>query len=386
MGPLSGVFGITWALFRMIIWSSVSKDKRTYTGSVSRVVRQRGLQCQSDVFLPIHLSPDPSFTSNLSSKLSNHYLVLRKLYTTQPCVPNIRKKKADNTDYWLDLVLLHRIWTGDEKGHFNYIGVPIAQDDPDAYILAACVSHALALLKTPTAIQIMGETATKINEVLKEQGRGMDDFDGARWIDKQFLPQLIRQFPPVYVDDYLLHQDATVMGQLHKSTFDKKAYCWGLSITIHAALLNAVIKAKAERNGFPYRIFMFKMVVNFAHEIQHLIVVYLTKSVEHMTPDRMNQFHDLDFTTSWLKHLPIANPLQSGEAGHYFEQRFFGGKVWILPQFGTYCASAGVTWLEKGYTSDGKSLNIRCELIRGNRLSRYCKEVSSLRNVFEAVL
>lgn len=208
-----------------------------------------------------------------------------------------------------------------EKNHIPQEPVPVDPNQPIFSVLAACVSTTIDLLRTGMGRKVLSKIAKDTNMLYQADNYAEingDDDKALKWVDKEFIPFMSNEFPPVFIDDGVDDEDfqaCTITDGVQNAS--SEAYAKDISIHLnhrHVALLN---RAAQGTDNQAFKELMFSFVVFLSHEVGgHVLVAYLT-SGRAKTPPGIPP--------------PDSNTAQvlgdKSESGRYFDELLFGGSV-----------------------------------------------------------
>ena len=186
--------------------------------------------------------------------------------------------------------------------------------------VCAAINLARRILCHDEAIKCMAEIGGQISQIINMEGapilRENTQNSNQKWIKETFLPAVLGEFPPIYVDEQLDSPDSYAYSYSRR-TMDVSAFGYQMShvVLVNGDFVDKMVSA-ATRSHEDYRVFMWFLAHTLAHEVGgHLLTKYLTLG-KGDTP--------VEVTGSGG---PLSDKV--GESGNSLEEALFGGEMWL---------------------------------------------------------
>ena len=201
--------------------------------------------------------------------------------------------------------------------------------DPEFRYICSAVNLTRRILCHDKAIKHMAEIGGYVSEKFKIQGapvlRTSTQEANQKWIKETFLPDILTEFPPLYVDEQI--DNPRVLAFTHSGSKDADfIYSYQKSIVVLLNAANVALMKKVagdkSKNGQDLKLLIWYLAQTLVHEVGgHVLVKHLTLAKEN-TPLEVRDLDD--------QGVPRKTSDKVGESGFNLEALLFGGKAWLL--------------------------------------------------------
>ena len=203
--------------------------------------------------------------------------------------------------------------------------VRVGPNDPRFHWICYAMYLARRMLCDDKAIERLGELGGIIAKKYKKPGapalRKSSEGRNKKWIKDTFLPEVLREFPVLYIDEQLDRPSTHAMTMTGDTYCYEYGYQKGIVVSLNSARIEKMARVADTGDIKCFKVCVWLLAHTLVHEIGgHMLIQHLTTGKEATPPEISGD------------DVQVESGAREGESGNWLELSLFGGLVTLFQE------------------------------------------------------